>query len=108
MEDIREVTILLIVLVFVFIAVVMMGLILNHTRYVSRSAEIGQLRRDVTRVNVAESEDVIGQVTQANQEIARWQRWNSVPLINLLVSDGWDRETLIELPAREPFGAVER
>jgi len=72
----------------------------NQVNYVSASAEIEQLRRDVQRVGVAESEDVIGQVTEVNRAIASMRRWNRVPVVQIVVPNGWDRIGLIELPER--------
>jgi hypothetical protein len=80
----------------VFIAgVVFIG---NHAAFITGEASIEQLRSDVARVGVAASEDVVGQVTQWNQKIVSAQRWNRVPVLGLLVPDGWDRIKPIELP----------
>lgn len=86
--------------VFGVFMVVCLGLGINYSEYINREAEYGQLRRDVQRVTAAESEDVIGQATQANQTIALWQRWNRVPVIQLVIPNGWDRMMLIEIPER--------
>lgn len=75
--------------------------VLLRFEYVSSEASIDQLRRDVRNVNVAESEDVIGQVTDANQQIARMRRWNNIPLAQIFIPNGWDSIALIELPTRE-------
>lgn len=88
----------------VFVAAFMLTLFLalgaaaNYATYVSQEAAITQLRKDVQRVNVAQSEDVIGQVTHANQTIARFQRWNRVLVIQWIIPNGWDRLQPIEIP----------
>lgn len=74
--------------------------LVNYSQFISEQAQIEQLRHDVRRVDVAESEDVIGQVTQANQNIADWQRWNRVPFAQLFIPNGWDHMKPIELPER--------
>lgn len=68
--------------------------------YVQTSAQVEQLRVDVISVDVAESEDVVGQVTQFNQKISAMRRWNDVPVISLFVPNGWDTLAFIELPRR--------
>ena len=75
----------------VLLTVLLMGGTINYINYVSASAEYEQLRTDLQDVNMAESEDVMGQVTQANQTIMSWRRWNSVPFVCLVVPNGWER-----------------
>lgn len=63
-------------------------------------AKIEALRADVSRVDVAESEDVIGQVTDANQRIRSKQAMNQTWYADLLIPDGWDAVQPIQLPRR--------
>ena len=73
---------------------------LNVSDFISTRAEIEQLRSDVVQVNASQSEDVIGQVTQLNQKIARWRMWNSVPVVCVFVPNGWDTLAPIEIPTQ--------
>lgn len=68
----------------------------NHIYYVSASAEIGQLRADIDRLDGLVSEDIAGQATAWNQKISARQRWNGVPIAGLLVPNGWDRIQMLE------------
>ena len=96
-EMVRVVAWVIALLVLVFALVVASAMRLE---YVSTVAEIEQLRADVQRVDIAESEDVIGQVTTMNRIIARWQRQNEIPIFCLLVPNGWRDIVTIELPER--------
>lgn len=82
------------------VAVILTAAAGNRSEYISMGARIEQLRQDVRRVDVAESEDVIGQVTEANQRIAANRRWNRVPIVNWVIPDGWDTLAPITLPER--------
>lgn len=63
-------------------------------------AQIEQLRTDASNVNAAESEDVIGQVTQWNQRIRSQQRYNDAWYASWLIPNAWDRVQPIQLPRR--------
>ena len=69
----------------------------QYVDFVSSQVEIEQLRSDVTKVAVASSEDVVGQVTAWNQKIVAKQRWNRVPVACLFIPNGWDRISVIEV-----------
>lgn len=90
--------------VFVVVLVLCVAGGIQMAEYVSAHARIEQLRRDVQHVNTAESEDVIGQVTQANQMIAERQRWNRVPFAQWFVPNGWDAIKPIGIPDRTAVG----
>lgn len=74
------------------------SLITNHINFKEASAEIEQLRTDSQNIS-ANSEDVVGQITQYNQEIKRMQARNDIPIIKMLIPNGWDDVELIKLPA---------
>jgi PhoPQ-activated pathogenicity-related protein len=97
----------------VFVVVVLGGLglftyfgmaLIERLSFPGKVAEIEQLRADVQRVTAAESEDVIGQVTQWNQEIASYQRYNRTWYADLLTPDGWDSVAMIVIPERAEHG----
>ena len=73
------------------------GLITNHIEFAEASAEIAQLREDSSDI-ASNSEDVVGQITQYNQEIKRMQARNDIPIIGLVIPNGWDDVELIKLP----------
>jgi len=62
--------------------------------------KIEQLREDVKKVNPAEAEDVIGQITEWNQKIKSTKYYNSIPIIELYIPDYWEDVKLIEIPKR--------
>lgn len=80
------------------IALLVVGI--NHLTTPGQIAAIEQLRKDVRRVDIAESEDVIGQVTQWNQKIASYQLYNQMWLTAWTVPDQWDSVQSIEIPPR--------
>jgi hypothetical protein len=93
----------------VFVAVLVEGfallvggvaLAVNHAEMPGQLAQIEQLRTDVRRVDVAESEDVIGQVVQWNQHIRSQQRYNDVWWAAWSIPNRWDSVLPIELPMR--------
>jgi hypothetical protein len=61
-------------------------------------AKIEQLREDVTRVASGANEDVIGQVTQWNQEIKSAQRYRMVWWGRLCTPEEWESVNVIEIP----------
>lgn len=61
-------------------------------------AAIEQLRMDVARTKIGTNEDVIGQVTQANQRIKTNQQYRSIWWSHHLVASGWDKVELIPIP----------
>jgi hypothetical protein len=62
-------------------------------------AQIEQLRSDVTKVSTGSNEDVIGQVTAANQTIALNQRYRKIWWSHMFVASGWDEVEPIVIPA---------
>jgi hypothetical protein len=73
---------------------------MNYIEGLSSIAKIEQLKEDLQNVNAIESEDVIGQVTEWNQEIRSNQRYNQIPIAGLYIPDYWDDVELIPLPER--------
>ena len=69
-----------------------------HLSFPGKLAQIEQLRADVRRVDVAASEDVIGQVTMANQSIKQAQTYNSLWWADWALPDAWNDVAIIELP----------
>jgi hypothetical protein len=76
------------------------ALVVAWTEMPGQVAQIEQLRADVQRVDVAESEDVIGQVVQWNQHVRSKQRYNEAWWAGWAVPNKWDSVALIELPKR--------
>jgi hypothetical protein len=62
----------------------------NYVTYVASVAQIEQLRVDLANTNIAESEDVVGQATEFNQQISTAQMWNDVLFVQLFIPNGWD------------------
>lgn len=79
----------------VFIAVMIR--VCNQADWVSQSAKIEQLRSDAKRVDAKMAEDVAGQVTAINQEIASAQRWRKT-IIGVFFPSGWDNVKFIDMP----------
>jgi hypothetical protein len=65
--------------------------IINRLQYQGTAAAIESLRQDAAKVCVSQSEDVVGQVTLANQNIAKMRAYNNNPLLDVFIPDGWDR-----------------
>lgn len=70
----------------------------KRVSFPAQEAKIEQLRVDAANID-QNSEDVVGQITQTNQNIRSMQAWNSVPVIGWVYPDAWDEIELIELPA---------
>ena len=74
-----------VVKVIVGIAVVLLiifplvGNFVNRMELIGTEARIEQLRSDAAQVNIAESEDIMGQVAEANQRIRSMQAYNRIP-----------------------------
>ena len=73
----------------------------NRAEYISAEVKIERLRYDMRELDVRQAEDVIGQATAWNQRIVSEQRWNRVPVICLLVPNGWDNIKTLETPRGE-------
>lgn len=61
-------------------------------------AKIEQLRKDMGRVASGENEDVIGQVTQWNQEIMSAKRYRMVWWGRICTPEEWESVNVIEIP----------
>lgn len=89
---------LLLVALVVVVVILPGASIRNYCAWINGSAEIERLRLDLPRVGELSDEDAIGQATEWNQKIASWRRWNRVPVICLLIPNGWDETEFIEIP----------
>jgi len=70
----------------------------NKIHFPVEEARIEQLREDAAQID-QNSEDVVGQITQVNQEIKKKQALNDIFFLSLQVPNEWDDVELIELPA---------
>ncbi len=61
-------------------------------------AQIEQLRQDAAQVDPAQAEDVIGQVTEANQRISSTQSYNRQWWAGWAIPEEWAEVDLIEVP----------
>lgn len=75
-----------------------MGAIVNKLTVGGDIAKIEQLRSDAQKVHTGNNEDVVGQVTQWNQEIRNNQWYNSRWWAALLIPNEWDAVKPIEIP----------
>lgn len=95
--------ILLIIAIIVLLCLGFVGGILwidNHTSFPAQSAEIEQLRSDVSKVAASDSEDVVGQVTEWNQYIKSKQTLNNIWYAGWTIPDEWENIQLIPIPER--------
>ena len=76
--------------------------VVNHCSTPGYIAAIEQLRIDAGKVDVRSNEDVLGQVTDWNQQIVSWQRYNKLWWAAWAVPDAWDDVELIEIPEAQP------
>jgi len=91
---------LLIGLIAFLLPLVLVGGILKLEAEVSfpaRLASIEQLREDVRCVDLASSEDVMGQVVQVNRDIRGHQRENDIPFFGFFTADRWDDVEIISV-----------
>lgn len=72
----------------------------NRAAFPGHLAQVESLRVDVQRVDMAESEDVIGQVTAWNQRIAQCQAYNRIWWADFMYPDACDDVALIQVPQR--------
>lgn len=79
-----------VVLMIMFVGVSAVVPIIERVNLVGDRAMIEQLRDDVRGVNIAEREDVMGQVTAVNQMIASNQEYNKNWFLGWYIPDGWD------------------
>jgi len=79
------------------IVLFMLAIPINYADFITQQTAIEQLRKDSKKVDINSNEDVMGQVTQYNQDIKANQRWNTIPIICLTVPNGWDTIELIEI-----------
>ena len=73
-------------------------ILVEHMNLPGALSKIEQLREDARCVSAAESEDVIGQVTQANQTIREKQRYNDVWFAAWSIPNAWDNVATIPVP----------
>ena len=69
----------------------------NKIHFPVEEARIEQLRADAAQID-QNSEDVVGQITQVNQEIKKKQALNDIFFLSLQVPNEWDDVELIPLP----------
>ena len=69
----------------------------NKIHFPAEEARIEQLREDAAQID-QNSEDVVGQITQVNQEIKKKQALNDIFFLSLQVPNEWDDVELIPLP----------
>lgn len=72
----------------------------HHAQAPGEFAEIEQLRKDVERVNIVASQEVVGQVTRWNQRIARMKAYNKTWWGDIFIPDSWNEVSTIPVPAR--------
>lgn len=87
------------VLVFggLFIVVFLIVGVLNKIEVNGDISMIEQLRNDVKKSGCVNNEDIIGQVTDWNQRIAQYRRYNKMFLISWIIPDEWDCVDFIEV-----------
>ena len=61
---------------------------------------IESVRRDISKNS---TEDLIGQATWWNQEIAAYKYWNGVPVVGFTIPDGWGDIESISIPHDRPI-----
>lgn len=71
---------------------------ISHTTFPGEVASIEQLRSDAPKTACQNAEDVVGQVTAANQAIMAAKAYDRVPLFGLAVPDGWRHIQTIDIP----------
>jgi len=76
------------------------GKAVNGLSFPGYVVRIDQLRSDVESVSAAESEDVIGQVTEANQQIRSMRRYRELWWAKHMLPKGWDDIEVITMPQR--------
>lgn len=69
----------------------------NKITFPVDQARIEQLREDAAQID-QNSEDVVGQIAQVNQEIKKKQALNDIFFLSLQVPNEWDDVELIKLP----------
>ena len=100
-SDTREILCIVVVVVFVLILLCCLSISCgNKLRFLGAAAEIDQLRIDAAKVDLSESEDIMGQVTEMNREIKKNQAYNDRWWAAWAIPNGWDDLELIEIPER--------
>ena len=94
-----SVTGLFIVIVFGLIFILVS--IINHLAFYGHSARIEQLRKDMKNVSIQASEDVMGQVTKWNQDIANMKVYNKFWWADLFIPDAWNDVEFINIEERK-------
>ena len=70
----------------------------NRIEFVGQQAQIEQLRKDVLRTKTGQNEDVIGQVTQINRDLAECKRWRSIWWSRPFYSPRCEEVAFVEIP----------
>lgn len=88
-----------VVVIVLFFGFLIRGI--NELAVPGELAKIDQLREDVCRVGAGANEDVIGQVTQWNQDIKSAQRYRMVWWGRIFTPEEWESVDVIEIPSQE-------
>lgn len=89
MDELKLVVVLGIVSAILLGIVVSAQGVSNYVYYKSQKAKIEQVRTDIKKID-KNNEDILGQATVLNQEIAKQQSLNIIFPVSILVPDGWD------------------
>jgi len=81
---------LFVICMFVFFMGFVFPATMSHISAIGHIAAIEQLREDSTKVDFLSNEDVMGQITKYNQEIAKAKRYNKIPFLCLYIPNKWD------------------
>jgi hypothetical protein len=93
----KEGTVIIVIIVIMTYAV-LCGV--TRSKLPGEIAQIEQLRKDSAQVSIHESEDVIGQITQWNQEIISNQTYNKIWWADWVIPDDWESVEPIKIPSR--------
>ena len=88
-DEIRDVAAIAVIVVLILLIVVGFVRLCNEASLPGEIAQIEQLRKDAGRIGMAAGEDVMGQVTQWNQDIASNQRYLRVWWGRIVTPRGW-------------------
>jgi hypothetical protein len=95
---VKEIALTVVVVAVTFVVVTyVLAAGVNQLGYRARVADIEQLRADIALVNVNESEDVMGQITETNRLIAQMKQYNQMWWSDLAIPDGWDSVPFIKI-----------
>ena len=101
MRDVMNILMFAVGLVLVILLFLYAGVaVIQRLAFPGTLAAIEQLRGDALTVDSSEAEDVIGQVTEFNQNIAAQKAFNRTWWAGPLTPDGWDEVKPIPVPTR--------